>query len=83
MSDFKFECSHCGQHLKCQEKDSGRQIQCPACQVLIRIPPVPGKTVNYKAEQGKTWDTFVSPAKPPGYRPPPGKKPEDPKKPAP
>ncbi len=63
MSDFKFECPHCKQHLKCQERDSGRQIECPACHVLIRIPAVPGKTANYQPEQGKTWDTFVTPGK--------------------
>ena len=78
MSDFKFECPHCRQHLKCDERDSGRQIECPACHVLIRIPAVPGKTANYQPEQGKTWDTFVSPAKPPAYKPSPGKKPDKP-----
>jgi hypothetical protein len=59
MADFKFECPHCKQHLKCNTTDSGRQVQCPSCHVLIRIPPVPGQTANYKPEQGKTWDTFV------------------------
>ena len=27
--------------------------------MLIRIPPVPGKTVQYVPESGKTWETFV------------------------
>jgi DNA-directed RNA polymerase subunit RPC12/RpoP len=63
MSEFKFSCPHCQRHLKCSEADSGRQIQCPACNVLIRIPPVPGQTANYQPEQGKTWDTFVNPRK--------------------
>ena len=82
MSEFKFSCSHCGQHMKCDEGASGRQIQCPNCHHLIRIPPVPGKTVEYKPESGQTWGTFV----PSGNVPRPGglaldKKPEPPKTP--
>lgn len=45
MSDIKFECSQCRQHLACDEQDAGKEIQCPACNQLIRIPaagePVP------------------------------------------
>lgn len=59
MANFKFSCPHCSQHLQCDEKMSGCQIQCPQCDVLIRIPPVPGKTAQYAPESGKTWDTFV------------------------
>ena len=61
MSDFKFSCPHCQQHLKSEERNSGRQITCPSCNHLIRIPAVPGKTVQYKPESGKTWATFVPP----------------------
>ena len=59
MGDFKFLCSHCNGHLQCDEKMSGRQIQCPHCNTLIRIPPVPGQTAQYAPESGKTWGTFV------------------------
>jgi hypothetical protein len=59
MSEFKFNCPHCEQHLACDEQFSGRQIQCPGCQHLIRIPSIPGKTVDYKPESGNTWGTFV------------------------
>ena len=59
MADFKFSCSHCDQHLQCDEQLSGRQIQCPHCNTLIRIPPVPGKTAQYAPESGKTWGTFA------------------------
>ena len=59
MKQFKFECPHCRQHLQCDEQFSGREIQCPGCHVLIRIPPVPGKTAQYTPESGKTWATFV------------------------
>jgi hypothetical protein len=61
MSEFKFSCPHCQQHLACDEQFSGREIQCPGCHHLIRIPSVPGKTVDYKPESGKTWATYVAP----------------------
>jgi len=59
MSQFKFECPQCAQHLQCDEQFSGREIECPGCHVLMRIPPVPGKTAQYAPESGKTWATFV------------------------
>jgi hypothetical protein len=59
MAEFKFSCPQCKQHLQCDEQFSGREIQCPACQILIRIPPVPGKTAQFNPESGKTWGTFV------------------------
>jgi len=65
MSQFKFSCPQCQQHLQCDEQCSGREIQCPGCDHLIRIPPIPGKTVEYKPESGKTWATFVATAKAP------------------
>jgi hypothetical protein len=59
MNEFKFSCPHCDQHLQCDEQFSGREIQCPACDHLIRIPAIPGKTVEFNPESGKTWATFV------------------------
>jgi hypothetical protein len=83
MSEFKFACPHCQQHLQCDEQFSGREIQCPGCHHLIHIPHVPGRTVDYKPESGKTWATFV----PQGNVPPPkgpsiSPKKDDPKPPA-
>jgi len=59
MSEFKFNCPHCDQHLKCDDSASGRQIQCPNCNHLIRIPPAPGQTAHYQPESGATWATHV------------------------
>jgi len=59
MSDFKFSCPHCQQHLKCDEQFSGREIQCPSCQVMMWIPPIPGRTANFVQESGKTWATYI------------------------
>jgi hypothetical protein len=61
MSEFKFSCPHCDQHLQCDEQYSGRQIQCPGCDHLIRIPSVPGKTIQYQPESGLTWATHIPP----------------------
>src|SRR5579859_5255548 len=80
MSDFKFSCPHCTQHLLCDESFSGRQIQCPHCQHLIVIPHIPGRTAEFKAEAGLTWATYLGPAsqeqkpqlpRPPGTNPKP------------
>ena len=57
MSDFKFECPKCKQNLACDITHAGRQIQCPSCNVLIRIPPAPGHTASYQPESGNTWAT--------------------------
>jgi hypothetical protein len=66
MSELSFSCPQCEQHLRCDAQFSGREIQCPGCHHLIRIPPVPGQTASYSPESGKTWATFV----PQGSAPP-------------
>lgn len=76
MSEFKFSCPHCDQHLQCDERLGGKQIQCPACNHLIVIPASPAQVVagNYAAESGKTWNTFIPPAlkaRPKDVAPPP------------
>lgn len=66
MAEFKFSCPQCEQHLQCDEGLSGRQIQCPACNHLIRIPAPPWKSPEstFNAESGKTWDTILPRAVP-------------------
>ncbi len=63
MSEFKFSCPHCEQHIQCDSKLCGRQIQCPGCNHLIVIPP--SATVveqgNYQAQSGLTWATHIPP----------------------
>ncbi|HEX5219801.1 MAG TPA: hypothetical protein VFZ59_09560 [Verrucomicrobiae bacterium] len=60
-NEFKFYCSHCDQPLKCEAQFAGRQIQCPACNHLIRIPnPPAGMGFTHVApESGQTWATHV------------------------
>src|ERR1043166_256174 len=38
MSEFKFSCAQCGQHLSADDSWVGRQIQCPSCQTTLVIP---------------------------------------------
>lgn len=41
MSDFKFACPMCNQHIRCDTSYIGTQTKCPACQNAIIIPPPP------------------------------------------
>jgi hypothetical protein len=65
MKEFKFECPHCRQHLQADVEFSGKQIQCPACNVMIKIPISPDKLASGQGvmESGRTWDTFLPPRK--------------------
>jgi hypothetical protein len=38
MSEFKFSCPNCGQHLVGDESWAGQRINCPACQSNVVIP---------------------------------------------
>jgi hypothetical protein len=65
--DFKFECTHCQQHMQVDVKHSGRQIECPACHHLIRIPAAPGLAKEeFNPQSGMTWNTYVPGSKEPG-----------------
>ena len=61
MSEFKFSCPHCTQHLQGDERLGGKQIQCPACKHLIVIPPSPSQQAGAKftPESGHTWATHI------------------------
>ena len=38
MSDLKFSCPSCGQHIQCDAAHAGENIPCPGCALLIRVP---------------------------------------------
>jgi len=40
MSEFKFACPTCGQHIAGDERWAGLQIKCPACQADMMVPPL-------------------------------------------
>ena len=35
---FKFECPHCGQHIRAECGDAGTEGVCPACNATFRVP---------------------------------------------
>jgi hypothetical protein len=73
MSEFKFSCPHCDQHLQCSAGLGGRQTQCPACNHLIVVPSSPARLAagNLSAAPGKTWNAFIPPAVAPKDAPAP------------
>jgi uncharacterized RDD family membrane protein YckC len=40
MSEYKFSCPHCGQHLSGTEAWQGQSLNCPACQNPFQVPAV-------------------------------------------
>lgn len=42
MSDFKFACSVCGQHISCDTTKAGSQMECPTCFQKLTVPQAPG-----------------------------------------
>lgn len=38
MSDLRFTCPACGQHVQCDLAHAGENIPCPSCAQLIRVP---------------------------------------------
>jgi len=41
MSELKFSCANCSQHLSCDENCAGQQITCPSCRQTITVPALP------------------------------------------
>jgi predicted RNA-binding Zn-ribbon protein involved in translation (DUF1610 family) len=63
MSEFKFACPVCGQHITADSKASGRQIDCPTCFRKIVVPQAPAsddtKLLLSAAQVGKPRPTFA------------------------
>src|SRR5277367_2198561 len=41
MSEFKYACPVCGQHIKCDSSQAGAQMECPTCFQKITVPQAP------------------------------------------
>jgi hypothetical protein len=41
MSDLKFSCPHCQQHIEAESGYAGIQINCPSCQGALIVPGTP------------------------------------------
>jgi hypothetical protein len=81
MSEYKFSCPHCDQHIMVGEGYAGIQINCPACQKLIVVPEAPGAArpaapagLSIQRPAAPMQSSAAAPAARPAYTPPPGKK---------
>jgi hypothetical protein len=74
MSEFKFACPICGQHITADSKDSGSEISCPTCYRKIVVPSAPAtsetKFVISASEANKPRPTSTIPAPEPIQRTP-------------
>src|SRR3954469_1381559 len=65
MSEFKFACPICGQHITADSKDTGSQIPCPTCYRKIVVPQAPAtddpKFVLSASEANKPRPTSTLP----------------------
>lgn len=41
MSEFKYACPVCGQHISCDSSQAGTQMECPTCFQKITVPQAP------------------------------------------
>jgi DNA-directed RNA polymerase subunit RPC12/RpoP len=41
MSEFKYACPVCGQHMKCDSSQAGSVMECPTCFQKITVPQAP------------------------------------------
>lgn len=46
MSDLKFTCPACSQHIQCDSSHAGENLPCPACAHLVRVPADAAIVVN-------------------------------------
>jgi DNA-directed RNA polymerase subunit RPC12/RpoP len=65
MSEFKFACPICGQHITADSKDAGSEISCPTCYRKIVVPQAPAtddpKFVLSASEANKPRPPSTSP----------------------
>jgi hypothetical protein len=47
MSEFKFACPVCGQHMMCDASQAGSVMDCPTCFQKIIAPQAPGPDVKF------------------------------------
>ena len=41
MSEFKYACPVCGQHIRCDSSQAGKVMECPTCFQKITVPQAP------------------------------------------
>jgi len=75
MSEFKYACPVCGQHIKCDSSQSGTVMECPTCFQKIIVPQAPvgeqtliltGTKANGDRPAPKNAETNPAGSRPPG-----------------
>lgn len=69
MSEFKYACPVCGQHMKCDTSQSGTVMECPTCLQKIVAPQAPADPdqkfiISGKKLEDRPKPTLPSPAAP-------------------
>ena len=75
MSEFRFNCQACGQHLSGDERYAGLQIVCPTCGKAVVVPAAPAP-----ARPAAVPSLPPTPSAPPLPGPRPGQAPRTPQK---
>lgn len=60
MSEFKFACPVCGQHMKCDVSDAGSVMECPTCFQKIVAPQAPTADSKFILAGTKLSEKVVS-----------------------
>ena len=60
MSDLKFSCPSCGQHIRCDAAHAGENIPCPGCALLIRVPETGAIVAEVKSAEENPFATDAS-----------------------
>lgn len=70
MSDIKFACPTCQQHIQCEPAYAGMQIACPACQSQMIVPGSPAPAMASAPAMAPSPGLRMSSAAPPPPLPP-------------
>jgi len=60
MSEFKFACPVCGQHMKCDASQGGSVMECPTCFQKITAPQAPAKDSKFILTGTKVSEKKIS-----------------------
>ena len=74
MSEFKYACPVCGQHIKCDSTQSGTTMECPTCFQKIVAPQAPATDDPKFIITGTKLDERPIPGTDPGAAPAPAPK---------
>src|SRR5438046_1402293 len=70
MSDIKFSCPSCQQHIQAESSYAGLEINCPACNARMAVPGKPAPALAYAVAPSATPPAYSVPAPPPLDAPP-------------